>query len=50
VPGFQVTQFHYIEWPEHGKMAATAGVIEMIDVLTKAQISTGNRPITVMCK
>ena len=48
--GFQVTQFHHTEWPETGKPPAAGGLIEMIDLLMKTQMNTGNRAITVMCK
>ena len=34
-------------WPEHGRPTS---VIEMLDMITKAQMSCGNRTITVLCK
>ena len=45
-----ITQFHYTMWPEHGHPKTTASVIEMIDLVTRAQMNTGNKSITVMCK
>ena len=47
--GFVVTQFHLTEWPPN-KVPNTGTLIEMLDMVTKNQMSTGNRPITVMCK
>lgn len=47
--GFTVTQFHHTEWPHDGR-PKTGTLIEMLDMITKCQMSTGNRPITVMCK
>jgi len=49
VEGFQVTQFHHTEWPEHGNLPSAAGLIDLIDMLMKSQMNTGNRAITVMC-
>eukprot|EP00731_Ephydatia_muelleri_P016193 Em0009g617a len=43
-----VTQFHCTTWPENGKPTASC-ILKIIDVLVKAQISSGNRSITVMC-
>jgi len=45
-----VTQFHHTEWPEHGNLPSAAGLIDLIDMLMKSQMNTGNRAITVMCK
>ena len=45
-----VTQFHMTGWPEHGRPASTGSVVEMLDMITKAQMSSGNRSITVLCK
>jgi hypothetical protein len=47
--GFVVTQFHLTEWPPR-QVPNTGTLIEMLDMVTKNQMSTGNRPITVMCK
>ncbi len=47
--GFTVTLFHHTEWPLDGR-PNTGTLIEMLDMITKSQMSTGNRPITVMCK
>ena len=48
--GIVVTQFHMSGWPEHGRPASTGSVVEMLDMITKAQMSSGNRAITVLCK
>ena len=45
-----MTQFHMTVWPEHGRPTSTGSVIEMLDMITKAQMSCGNRTITVLCK
>ena len=47
--GFVVTQFHHTHWPPHTS-PPSGSLIEMLDMITKTQISTGNRPITIMCK
>lgn len=48
--GMVVTQFHLTEWPEHGRPASTGSLVEMLDMITKAQMNSGNRAITVLCK
>ena len=48
--GFVVTQFHLTEWPEHGRPASTGSLVEMLEMITKAQMNSGNRTITVLCK
>ena len=48
--GVTVTQFHYTVWSEHGIPSGTGQIIEMIDMLTRSQMNTGNKPITVVCK
>ena len=45
-----MTQFQLMEWPEHGRPASTGSVVEMLDMITKAQMNSGNRAITVLCK
>ena len=45
-----VTQFHYTTWPEHGHPTSTLPIIELMDMLTRVQMKSGNKPITVMCK
>ena len=45
-----VTQFHYTAWPEHGHPTSTRPIIELIDMLTKAQRNSGNEAIVVVCK
>ena len=48
--GTVVTQFHMADWPEHGRPASTASVFELLDVVTKAQMNSGTKPITILCK
>ena len=48
--GFVVTQFHLTEWPEHGRPASTGSLVEMLEMITKAQMNLGNCAITVLCK
>ena len=45
-----VTQFHMSQWPEHGRPGSTGSVVEMLDMINKAQMNSGNRAITVLCK
>eukprot|EP00731_Ephydatia_muelleri_P019019 Em0011g1059a len=44
-----VTQLHYTEWPENGRPPNTASMVELMDTLTRTQMSTGNKPIVVHC-
>ena len=48
--GHLVTQFHHTSWPEHGHPSNTGSIIKLIDMLTKAQMNSGNKVITVVCK
>ena len=48
--GVVVTQFQLPDWPEHGRPISTGAVVEMLDMITKAQMNTGNRAITILCK
>ena len=48
--GRVVTQFQYTAWPESKCPPDTGSVIEMIDGLTRAQMNSGNKVITVVCK
>ena len=47
---FNVTQFQFMEWPEHESPSETPTIIELINSVNKVQMGTGNRPIVVMCK
>ena len=47
--GFVVTQFHMSGWPEHGRPASTGSLVEMLDMITKAKMSSGKCAITVLC-
>ena len=49
-PSFIVCQFHYLNWPEHQVPSETASLMEVLDKVTKVQMNTGNKAITVMCK
>ena len=46
---YVVTQLHYTEWPEHGRPTNAASMVELMDTLTRTQMSTGNKPIVVHC-
>ena len=48
--GFVVTQFHLSQWPEHGRPDSTGSLVEMLDMINKAQMNSGNRAIAVLCK
>ena len=45
-----MTQFHMKGWPEHGRHSTTGSMVEMLDMITKAQMNAGNHAITVLCK
>ena len=45
-----VTQYHYLHWPEGGKSKGTASILRMCADLVKTQSHTGNKGITIMCK
>ena len=45
-----VSVFHYLRWPKHGSPRGTTALLELIDYINKAQMGSGNKPITVMCK
>ena len=45
-----VTVFHYLSWPKHVIPLATSSLLELMEYVNKAQMSSGNKPITVMCK
>ena len=47
---FEVTQFHYQQWPEHDRPPMSTGLLQLIKSLNNAQRNTGNKPVTVMCK
>ena len=44
------TVFHYLRWPRNGSPQRTASLLEIIELVNKKQMSSGNRAITVMCK
>ena len=45
-----MTQFDMSGWREHGRPASNGSVVEMLDMITKAQMSSGNRAIAVLRK
>ena len=45
-----VTLFHYLRWPKNGCLQRTASLLEVIELVNKKQMSSGNKAITVMCK
>ena len=47
---FIVTQFHFTEWPIHGKPSDNVAMLLLLDMVNKAKISNGNSPIAVTCK
>ena len=47
---FTVSQFQFMEWPEHKCPQEAAPIIELINCVIKVQMATGNKPIVVMCK
>jgi protein tyrosine phosphatase len=46
----KVGVFHYVRWPKHGTPRGTAALLELIQHINKTQMTSGNKPITVMCK
>ena len=46
----KVGVFHYVRWPKQGSPRETAALLELIQHINKAQMTSGNKPITVMCK
>ena len=47
---FTVTQFQFRVWSEQEAPPTTSSLIELIDNVNRAQMSSGNRPMIVMCK
>ena len=47
---FSVIHIQYLQWSEGGVPSTTATVLEIADLVQNIQISTGNRPVVVMCK
>ena len=45
-----VTVFHFLRWPKHGCPRGTSALLELMEYINKTQMSSGNKPITVMCK
>ena len=45
-----VNQFHFTAWPENGAPASGAGMIDLIDQVTRTQQQTGNKPIIIHCR
>ena len=49
-PVVKVGVFHYLRWPKHGTPRGTSALLELIQYINKTQMTSGNKPITVMCK
>ena len=47
--GFILTQYHHLNWPEDGNPSFEI-LLEKMDMVTKAQMSAGSKPITIMCR
>ena len=47
---FTVSLFQFKEWPEHKCPQEAAPIIDLINCVIKVQMTTGNKPIVVMCK
>ena len=47
---FVVTQYQYTEWSEHSCPVNYENMLVLLEDLNKVQRSSGNKPITVMCK
>ena len=47
---FVVTLYNFTEWREHSVPSAIPGVLTMLEDINKVQRTTGNKPITVICK
>ena len=47
---FTVTQFHFLEWPEHETLPITSSLIELMGNVNKIQMGAASKPIIVMCK
>lgn len=45
-----VTQFQYLDWAEENVPDNSYVVLEIANLIQKIQMSTGNKPIVVMCK
>ena len=46
----RVSVFHYLRWPKHSSPRGTTALLELMEYINKTQMSSGNKPITVMCK
>ena len=47
---FTMTQFHFLEWPEHESPPITSSLIELMGNVNKVQMGTRSKPMIVMCK
>ncbi len=47
--GTSITQFHYLKWQEKVPHS-TSAILEIVSLVQKVQMSTGNKPIVVVCK
>ena len=44
------TLVHYLRWPKSGSPQRTASLLEVVELVNKKQMSSGNKAITVVCK
>ena len=49
-PVVKVSVFHYLRWPKHGTPRGTSALLDLMQYINKTQMTSGNKPITVMCK
>ena len=45
-----VTLFQHTEWNEDGEQPSCKSILDLNNDVIRAQISTGNKPIVVVCK
>ena len=50
VTSHTVKQYHFTAWPEDGAPSSGAGMIDLIDQVTRTQAHTGNKPVIVHCR
>lgn len=44
------TLFRYLRWPKNGSPQRSTSLLEVIELVNKKQMGSGNKAITVMCK
>ncbi len=48
--GFSITQFQFLKWQENAVPNTISAILEIANLVQKVQMSTGNKPIVIMCK